>query len=244
MRVLVVEDEVRMASLLRRGLGEEGWTVDVATDGTEGLWAATEIDYDAVVLDVMLPEIDGFTVCQTMRERGRWCPVLLLTARDAVADRVHGLDAGADDYLVKPFSLAELAARLRALMRRGAVERPVVLDVGGLRLDPGVRRAWREGVELVLTPREFSLLELFLRRPGQMLTREQILSSNWDFAYEGDSNIVDQYVSYLRRKIDKPFGVIQIETVRGSGYRLREDPLPDPAPAEKSAPTPGKRSAG
>jgi two-component system OmpR family response regulator len=228
MRVLVVEDETRMASLLRRGLGDEGWTVDVAPDGTQGLWAATEHDYDAVVLDVMLPGMDGFTVCRTLRERGRWCPVLLLTARDAVEDRVHGLDSGADDYLVKPFSLAELAARLRALMRRGPVERPVVLDVDGLRLDPGVRRAWRDGVEITLTPREFALLELFLRRPGQLLTRERILGSNWDFAFEAESNIVDQYVSYLRRKVDKPFGVIQIETVRGSGYRLREQAIADP----------------
>jgi len=214
-----------MASLLRRGLADEGWTVDVAPDGTEGLWSATEHDYDAVVLDVMLPGMDGFTVCQTLRERGRWAPVLLLTARDAIEDRVQGLDAGADDYLVKPFSLAELAARLRALMRRGPVERPAVLDVGGLRLDPSVRRAWREGVELTLTPREFALLELFLRRPGQVLSRERILGSNWDFAFEAESNIVDQYVSYLRRKVDKPFGVIQIETVRGAGYRLREQPI-------------------
>jgi len=225
MRVLVVEDETRMASLLRRGLADEGWTVDVSPTGTEGLWAATEHDYDAVVLDVMLPGMDGFAVCQTLRERGRWCPVLLLTARDAVEDRVHGLDAGADDYLVKPFSLAELAARLRALTRRGPVERPVVLDVGGLRLDPGVRRAWRDGVEITLTPREFALLELFLRRPGQLLSRERILDSNWDFAFEAESNIVDQYVSYLRRKVDKPFGVVQIETVRGSGYRLREQAI-------------------
>jgi two-component system OmpR family response regulator len=225
MRLLVVEDEVRMASLLRRGLADEGWTVDVANDGTDGLWAASEVEYDAVILDVMLPGMDGFEVCRNLRERGRWCPVLLLTARDAVEDRVHGLDVGADDYLLKPFSLAELAARLRALMRRGPVERPVVLDVGGLRLDPSLRRAWRDGVQLTLTPREFTLLELFLRRPGQLLTRERILSSNWDFAFESESNIVDQYVSYLRRKIDKPFGVVQIETVRGSGYRLREEPL-------------------
>jgi two-component system OmpR family response regulator len=226
MRVLVVEDEPRMASLLRRGLMDEGWTVDISADGQEGLWAATEIDYDAIVLDVMLPEMDGFEVCRTLRARGRWCPVLLLTARDGIRDRVHGLDSGADDYLVKPFSLAELAARLRALMRRGPVERPVVLDVGGLRLDPSLRRAWRDGVELTLTPREFALLELFLRRPGQLLTRDRILSSNWDFAFEAESNIVDQYISYLRRKVDKPFGVVQIETVRGSGYRLREEPLP------------------
>jgi two-component system, OmpR family, response regulator len=223
--VLVVEDEVRMASLLRRGLADEGWAVDVAPDGTEGLWAASENDYDVVVLDVMLPGMDGFAVCRELRERGRWCPVILLTARDAVDDRVQGLDAGADDYLVKPFSLAELAARLRALVRRGPVERPVVLEVGGLRLDPSVRRAWRGQVELSLTAREFALLELFLRRPGQLLTRERILASNWDFAFEAESNIVDQYVSYLRRKVDKPFGVEQIETVRGAGYRLREQPV-------------------
>jgi two-component system OmpR family response regulator len=225
-RVLVVEDELRMAGLLRRGLADEGWTVDVAPDGTDGLWAATEHEYDAVVLDVMLPGMDGFAVCRALRARDRWCAVLLLTARDAVTDRVQGLDAGADDYLVKPFSLAELAARLRALTRRGARKRPAVLDAGGLRLDPGTRRAWRGEVELTLTPREFALLELFLRRPGELLTRERILSSNWDFAFDGESNIVDQYVFYLRRKVDRPFGVEQIETVRGSGYRLRERPVP------------------
>ena len=232
--MLVIEDEMRMASLLRRGLSDEGWTVDVELDGSEGLWAATERDYDAVVLDVMLPGMDGFSVCRTLRQRGRWCPVLLLSARGAVEDRVQGLDAGADDYLVKPFSLAELAARLRALMRRGPVERPVVLDVGGLSLDPSLRRAWRDGVELTLTPREFSLLELFLRRPGKLLTREHILGSNWDFAFESESNIVDQYVSYLRRKVDKPFGLEQIETVRGSGYRLREQPVPVAGRADRT----------
>ena len=221
MRVLVVEDEVRMAGLLERALREEGHAVDVATDGREGLWLATENAYGAIVLDVMLPGLDGFQLCSRLRESGRWAPVLMLTARDAVGDRVRGLDAGADDYLVKPFSLLELAARLRALARRDDQSRSVVLTEGDLKLDPAAKRAWRAGTELRLSPKEFSLLELFLRHPGNVLTRSQIIEELWDFSYGGGSNVVDQYVNYLRRKIDVPFGRHDIETARGMGYRLR-----------------------
>jgi two-component system, OmpR family, response regulator len=220
-RVLVVEDETRMARLLKRGLEEEGHAVDVGTDGREGMWLATENSYAAIVLDVMLPGFDGFELCRRLRAAGDWTPVLMLTARDAVDDRVHGLDAGADDYLVKPFSLLELGARLRALARRDDRARPTVLAEGDLRLDPAAKRAWRGETELHLTPKEFALLELFLRHPGVVLTRSQILEAAWDFAYDGTSNVVDQYVTYLRRKIDTPFGRHDIETVRGMGYRLR-----------------------
>jgi two-component system, OmpR family, response regulator len=217
MRVLVVEDEPRMAGLLKRALQEEGHAVDVAADGREGLWLATENTYGAIVLDVMLPGLDGIGVCRRLREAGSWVPVLMLTARDGVGDRVRGLDAGADDYLVKPFSLLELAARLRALARRDDRSRPVILAEGDLRLDPAANRAWRAGTELQLSPKEFSLLEFFLRHPGQVLTRSQIIEAVWDFAYDGGSNVVDQYVKYLRGKI----GWHDIETVRGRGYRLR-----------------------
>ncbi|HEY7014106.1 MAG TPA: response regulator transcription factor [Streptosporangiaceae bacterium] len=223
MRVLVVEDEARMARLLKRGLEEEGHAVDVCGDGPGGLWMATENSYAAIVLDVMLPGFDGFEVCRKLRAAGVWAPVIMLTARDAVGDRVRGLDAGADDYLVKPFSLLELAARLRALARRDDRARPAVLDVNGLRLDPATKQAWRDSVELQLSPKEFSLLEFFLRHPGTVLTRSQILEAVWDFAYDGGSNVVDQYVAYLRRKADLPFGRHDIETVRGMGYRLRAE---------------------
>ena len=221
MRVLVVEDEIRMARLLKRGLEEEGYAVDIAQDGPEGLWLATENPYGAIVLDVMLPGYDGFELCRRLRSAGKWMPVLMLTARDSVGDRVRGLDAGADDYLVKPFSLLELAARLRALSRRDDRSRPVVLAEGDLKLDPAAKRAWRDGTELHLSPKEFALLELFLRHPGQVLTRSQVIADVWDFAYDGGSNVVDQYVNYLRRKIDTPFDRHDIETVRGMGYRLR-----------------------
>ena len=223
MRVLVVEDETRMARLLKRGLEEEGHAVDVAGDGPDGLWMATENPYAAIVLDIMLPGFDGFEVCRRLREAGVWTPVLMLTARDAVGDRVRGLDVGADDYMVKPFSLLELAARLRALARRDDRARPAVLGEGDLRLDPAAKRAWRGETELTLSPKEFVLLELFLRHPGVVLTRTQILEAAWDFAYDGTSNVVDQYVTYLRRKIDVPFGRHDIETVRGMGYRLRHE---------------------
>ena len=221
MRVLVVEDEVRMSRILKRGLEEEGHAVNLATDGPEGWWLATENQYAAIVLDVMLPGFDGFELCRRLRGAGVWPPVLMLTARDGVDDRVRGLDAGADDYLVKPFSLLELAARLRALARRDDRARPAVLAEGDLKLDPATKRAWRDGAELRLSPKEFALLELFLRHPGVVLTRSQILDAAWDFAYDGSSNVVDQYVTYLRRKIDTPFGRHDLETVRGMGYRLR-----------------------
>jgi len=224
MRVLVVEDEARMARLLRRALEEEGHAVDTAGDGPEGLWLATENHYAAIILDVMLPGLDGIEVCRRLRASGEWAPVLMLTARDQVGDRVRGLDAGADDYLVKPFSLLELAARLRALVRRDDRSRPTELAVGDLRLDPARKQAWRNGTELRLSPREFSLLEFFLRHPGSVMTRSQIIEAVWDFAYDGGSNVVDQYVNYLRRKVDAPFGRTDIETVRGMGYRLRDAP--------------------
>ena len=223
MRVLVVEDEARMSRVLKRSLEEEGHAVNLAPDGPEGLWLATENRYAAIVLDVMLPGFDGFELCRKLRTAGVWAPVLMLTARDAVADRVRGLDAGADDYLVKPFSLLELAARLRALARRDDRARPATLHARDLRLDPASKRAWRGGTELQLSPKEFALLELFLQHPGVVLTRSQILDAAWDFAYDGTSNVVDQYVTYLRRKIDVPFGRHDLETVRGMGYRLRAE---------------------
>jgi two-component system, OmpR family, response regulator len=222
MRLLVVEDESRLALLLKRGLEEQGYVVDVTGDGAEALWLATETGYDTIVLDVMLPSLDGLEVTRRLRAAGRWAPVLLLTARDGIDDRVVGLDAGADDYLVKPFSFAELSARVRALVRRGRVERPVVLEVGELRLDPARRQAWRGQQALDLSPKEFALLELFLSHPGEVLTRTRILEHVWDFAYEPASNVVDQYLGYLRRKVDRPFGREDLETVRGVGYRLRE----------------------
>jgi two-component system OmpR family response regulator len=222
MRVLVVEDEVKMAGLLKRGLEEEGYAVDTAADGREALWLGTENPYDAVILDLMLPDVDGFEVCRKLREAGRWSPVLMLTARDAVSDRVSGLDAGADDYLTKPFSFAELLARLRALLRRGGAERPAKLQVGDLSLDAATRRVARGDTPVDLTAKEFALLEYLMRHPGEVLSRTRLIEHVWDFAYEGDSNVVDVYVRYLREKIDRPFNRDSIETVRGSGYRLRE----------------------
>jgi two-component system OmpR family response regulator len=224
MRVLVVEDELKLASLLRRGLREEGLAADVAVTGEDALWMAQATDYDAIVLDVMLPGADGIETCRRLRGEGVWSPVLMLTARDAVQDRVAGLDGGADDYLTKPFSFAELLARLRALTRRGPVERPVVLEAGGLRLDPAGRRVWRGEREIALSAKEFALLETFMSRPGQVLSRYQLLEHVWDFDYENRSNVVDVYVRYLREKVDRPFGLQTIETVRGAGYRLLDLP--------------------
>jgi two-component system OmpR family response regulator len=221
MRVLVVEDEIKMASLIRRGLRSEGLAADVAIKGEDALWMAASTSYDAIVLDVMLPGIDGFETCRRLRESGIWAPVLMLTARDAVDDRVAGLDGGADDYLTKPFSFAELLARLRALVRRGASERPVELRVGDLRLDPATRGVWRGDAEISLSAREFALLQAFMRRPGEVLSRYALLEQVWDYEYENRSNVVDSYVRFLRRKIDRPFGADSIETVRGMGYRLR-----------------------
>jgi len=220
MRILVVEDEPRMAALLQRGFTDEGYAVDVSTDGVDALWIATENPFDAIVLDVMLPGKNGYDVCRELRAADRWAPIIMLTARDAIDERVRGLDAGADDYLPKPFSFAELSARVRALVRRGAQERPTIIEVGDLRLDPARHRAWRGPTELELSPKEMALLELLMRHPDDVITRTQILEHVWDFAYDGLSNVVDQYVSYLRKKIDKPFGRNDLQTVRGVGYRL------------------------
>ena len=221
--MLVVEDEKKLANLLARGLREEGYAADLADRGEEALWMAQAVPYDAIVLDVMLPGLDGFAVCRRLRQEGVWSPVLMLTARDEIDDRVSGLDAGADDYLTKPFSFEELLARLRSLTRRAPVERPPVLTVGGLRLDPAAHRAWRGETELDLSAKEFALLELFMRRPGAVLTRGRLLEGAWDIAFESRSNVVDVYVRYLREKIDRPFGCDSIETVRGVGYRMRAD---------------------
>jgi two-component system, OmpR family, response regulator len=223
MRALVVEDELKMAALIRRGLVEEGYAADVARSGEDAIDMARATPYDAIVLDVMLPGLGGFEVCRELRASGVWTPILMLTARDGVQDRVAGLDAGADDYLTKPFSFAELLARLRALARRGQAERPTVLAAGSLRLDPATRRVWRGDADIALSAKEFALLETFLRRPGQVLSRLELLEHAWDYAYENRSNIIDVYVGYLRAKIDRPFGRHSIETVRGVGYRLRHD---------------------
>ena len=223
MRLLVVEDEIKMAGLLVRGLREDGHAVDVARTGDDALWMGQAVEYDAVVLDLMLPGLDGVSVCRAWRENGVWTPVLILTARAGVEDRVAGLDAGADDYLPKPFSFAELNARLRALARRGVSERPAVVEVGDLRLDPAMRQVWRGAVEIQLSTKEFALLDTLMRRAGLVLSRLQLLEHAWDYAYENRSNVVDVYIRYLREKIDRPFGRESIETVRGAGYRLRKD---------------------
>lgn len=222
MRILVVEDELKMAGLLRRGFQEEGYAVDVAGTAEEAVWMGTENPYDAVILDVMLPDDDGFSVCRRLREAKNWAPVLMLTARDAVDDRIAGLDSGADDYLTKPFSFAELLARIRALLRRGGSERPATLSAGPLEMDPAARTVSVGGVPAELTAREFALLEYMLRHKGEVLSRSQLREHVWDFAYEGDSNVIDVYVRYLRNKIDRAFGLDLIQTVRGSGYRLQE----------------------
>ena len=222
-RILVVEDETRIAGLLRRGLGEEGHAVDVAERGEEALRMTRVTGYDAVVLDVTLPGIDGFETCRRLRTDGVRTPVLMLTGRNAVADRVTGLDVGADDYLTKPFSFAELAARLRALRRRGSLENPTVIVVGDLRLDAALHRVYRSDVEIHLSATEFALLEILMRRAGEVLTRNRLLEHAWDGDQDFRSNVVDVYVSYLRDKIDRPFDVRSIETVRGVGYRLRRD---------------------
>ena len=219
-RILVVEDERKLADLLARGLREEGHAADIATEGEQALWMAQAAPFDAIVLDVMLPGIDGFEVCRRLRASDVWAPVLMLTARDAVEDRVTGLDAGADDYLMKPFAFDELLARLRALTRRAPNERPTMVEVADLRLDPAAHRAWRAEVELDLSAKEFALLELFMRNPGVVLSRDQLLDGAWDMSYERRSNIIDVYVRYLRGKI----GSGSIETVRGRGYRLRDQP--------------------
>jgi two-component system OmpR family response regulator len=222
-RVLVVEDEPKMARLLRRCLAEEGYAVDVATDGVTGLDAASVRGYDAIVLDVMLPGMTGFDACGRLRRLEVWTPVLMLTARDAIPDRIRGLDAGADDYLTKPFHIGELFARLRALIRRGPIDRPTVLTAGDLRVDPASRRCWRGGTEILLTSKEYALLEALIRRRGAVLTRDILLDHCWDYAYESRSNVVDVHIRALRDKIDRRFGITALETVRGAGYRLRDD---------------------
>ena len=220
MRVLVVEDSVKTASLIKRGLEEEGYAVDIAINGGEALSMAAAYPTDAIILDVMLPGEDGFEVCRKLREAGTWSPILMLTALDAVHDRVRGLDVGADDYLTKPFAFTELTARVRALLRRGPEQRPAVLQVGDLSLDPSTRVVKRGDTAIDLTAKEFALLEFFLRHPGEVLTRMRLIEHVWDFAYDGGSNVVDVYVKYLREKVDRPFGANSIRTVRGAGYRL------------------------
>jgi two-component system OmpR family response regulator len=222
MRVLIVEDHVKLASQLRRVLRRDGVAADVAIKGEDVLWMARATSYDAIVLDVMLPGIDGVEVCRRLRDDGVWTPVLMLTARTSLQDRIEGLDGGADDYLTKPFALDELTARLRALIRRQAVARPTVLQVGSLRLDPASRRVWRDGAELTVSTKGFALLHMFMRHPGSVLSRLQLLESAWDHTYENRSNVVDVHIRQLRVRIDEPFGVSSIETVRGVGYRLRE----------------------
>ena len=223
MRVLVVEDEIKMAGLIRRGLMGDGMAADVAIKGEDALWMAGSTAYDVIVLDVMLPGIDGFETCRRLRADRVRAPVLMLTARDAVEDRVTGLDGGADDYLTKPFSFVELSARLRALARRGPVEQPPVIALGDLELDPASRRVRRGGVDISLSTKELALLQTFMRRPGQVLDRLQLLEHAWNDEYENRSNVVDVYVRYLREKIDRPFDCESIETVRGAGYRMRHD---------------------
>ncbi len=223
MRLLIVEDDPKLGGLLRRGLSEHGNAADLASCGEDALWMVNAHSYDAIVLDVMLPGLDGFQTCARLRADGVWAPVLMLTARDAVEDRIIGLDAGADDYLTKPFSIAELRARLRAIVRRGASERPAILEVGDLRLDPATQRVWRGEVEVALPNKEFVLLELFMRRPGEVLSRYQLLEHAWDMAYDNRSNVVAVHIGRLREKIDRSFGRSSIETVRGAGYRMRTD---------------------
>jgi two-component system, OmpR family, response regulator len=223
MRVLVVEDEVRMADVIKRSLNKEGLATDVANNTRQAIAMASAVEYDAIVLDVMLPDRSGFEACKVLRARGIWSPVLMLTARDAVEDRVAGLDSGADDYLVKPFALAELHARLRSLARRGRPERPTVLHVGSIRLDPARREVHRGETPVALSAKEFALLEALMRQPGEVLTRLDLVERAWDLAYEIRSNIVDVYIRRLRRKLDDPFRASSLETVRGVGYRLRED---------------------
>ena len=222
MRVLVVEDGSRLAASLRTGLEAEGFAVDVAPDGSEALWLARETEYDAILLDIMLPVMNGYKVCETLRAEGNWTPILMLTAKDGEWDQVEALDTGADDYVIKPFSFDVLLARLRSLLRRGRYERPTQLVAGDLVLDPATRRVTRGTAALNLTSRETSLLEFLMRRKGEVVTKQQILTHVWDYGFDGDPNIIEVYIARLRRKIDKPFDTLTIETVRGSGYRLAE----------------------
>jgi len=223
MRVLVVDDEARLARSLKVGLEAEGFAVDLAGDGTDGLWLARENEYDAIVLDLMLPGINGYKVCETLRDEGDWTPILMLTAKDGEWDQVEGLDTGADDYLTKPFSFPVLVARLRAVARRGARERPTAWEVGDLRIDPAARTVTRGDVPITLTAREFAVLAFLARHPGDVVSKRQILDAVWDGDFEGDPNIVEVYVRHLRNKVDRPFGREAIQTVRGAGYRLASD---------------------
>lgn len=223
MRVLVVEDEKRLAAGLKNGLEADGFAVDVALNGTDGLWMAREEPYDAIVLDIMLPELNGHEICSQLRDAGIWTPILMLTARQSEDDEILALNSGADDYLTKPFASAVLIARLRALLRRGARERPALLEAGDLRLDPAARRAWRGEVEISLTARELALLEFLLRRRGEVVSKTEILAHTWDYDFEGDPNIVEVYIGHLRAKLDRPFGRQSIATLRGAGYRLAAD---------------------
>jgi two-component system OmpR family response regulator len=223
MRVLVVEDEKRLAAGLKKGLEAEGFAADVALNGTDGLWMARENPYDAIVLDIMLPGMNGYQVCATLREEEVWTPILMLTAKDGEFDEAEALDTGADDYVTKPFSFLVLVARLRSLIRRGAGERPAILEAGDLGFDPGSRQAWRGEIKVDLTAREMALLEFLLRRKGEVVSKGAILEHVWDYDFEGDSNIVEVYVRHLRNKLDRPFGRGALETVRGVGYRLAAD---------------------
>ncbi|MGW0810478.1 response regulator transcription factor [Nonomuraea sp. NPDC002799] len=220
MRVLLVEDEERLADLVKGGLAGEGFAVDVAHDGRDGLWMATENAYDVIVLDVMLPRMNGYAVCAKLREAGDWTPIMMLTAKDGIYDEAEALDNGADDYLSKPFSYVVLLARLRALVRRGGRERPVSITVGDLVIDTAGLRCRRDEVEIGLTPKEFAVLHALARRPGEVVSKSELLAQAWDFSYDGDPNIVEVYISALRRKIDLPFGKTTLLTVRGAGYRL------------------------
>ncbi|MEA2829139.1 MAG: hypothetical protein QOG43_3578 [Actinomycetota bacterium] len=223
MRILLIEDDQHLAAAVRRGLQADGFSVEIAGDGTEGLWKAGEESYDAIVCDIMLPGMSGYRVCAALRTAGDWTPILMLTAKEGELDEAEALDTGADDFLTKPFSYVVLVARLRALLRRGGRERPAVLEAGDLRLDPAAHRVWRGDVEIALSPRQFSLLEFLLHRAGDALSKTEILDHVWDFAFDGDPNIVEVYVRQLRRKIDEPFGRAAIETIRLVGYRLDVD---------------------
>ena len=227
MRILLVEDEVRLAHTIQRGLSAEGCVVDLAHDGPTGLDRASSGGYDVIVLDIMLPGLSGYRIVRALRAREIWTPILMLSAKDGEYDQADAFDLGADDYLTKPFSYVILIARLRALVRRGAPERPTVLTAGDLTLDPARRRVTRDDTTIMLTAREFGVLEYLLRHKGDALTKDQIMRGVWDVNYDGDDNIVEVYIGYLRRKIDAPFGTDTIETIRGVGYRLRDDTPPN-----------------
>jgi DNA-binding response OmpR family regulator len=223
MKLLLVEDDKKIATAVKRGLEAEGFTVEVAFNGDDGLWLATEGSYDLIILDIMLPGRNGFQVCSSLREAGNWTPILMLTAKDGDLDQAEALDTGADDYLTKPFSFAVLVARIRALLRRATGRAPAPVEAGDLRIDPGQRKAWRGDTEVILTTRQFDVLEFLMRRAGQVMSKAEILDGVWEYEFEGDPNIVEVYIRRLRSRIDEPFGRHAIETIRGAGYRLRQD---------------------